>query len=103
MDEAVGEVAEIFSRGDLPSNINRDGTVNEAPEIDSVTEYATEGEKRLHYGLMIAMIVVGQQLEQSLVPLHIVTQFSNRIICNGRLWNVVGETWIPSGVCICLE
>ena len=58
VDEAVGEVAEIFSRGDLPSNINRDGTVNEAPEIDSVTEYATEGEKRLHYGLMIAMIVV---------------------------------------------
>ena len=47
VDEAVGEVAEIFSRGDLPSNINRDGTVNEAPEIDSVTEYATEGEKRL--------------------------------------------------------
>ena len=28
VDEAVGEVAEIFSRGDLPSNINRDGTVN---------------------------------------------------------------------------
>ena len=47
VDEAVGEVTEIFSRGDLPSNINRDGTANEAPEIDSVTEYATEGEKRL--------------------------------------------------------
>ena len=31
VDEAVGEVAEIFSRGDLPSNINRDGTVNEPP------------------------------------------------------------------------
>ena len=58
VDEAVGEVAEIFSRGDLPSNINKDGSVKEAPEIDSVTEYATEGEKRLHYGLMIAMIVV---------------------------------------------
>ena len=58
VDEAVGEVAEIFSRGDLPSNINKDGTIKQAPEIDSVTEYATEGEKRLHYGLMIAMIVV---------------------------------------------
>ena len=47
VDEAVGEVAEIFSRGDLPSNIKKDGTVKEAPEIDSVTEYATEGELSL--------------------------------------------------------
>ena len=30
VDEAVGEVAEIFSRGDLPSNIKKDGTVKEA-------------------------------------------------------------------------
>ena len=58
VDVAVGEVAEIFSRGDAPSRIKRDGTVVEPPEIDSVTEYAVEGEKRLHYGLMISMIVV---------------------------------------------
>ena len=50
VDVAVGEVAEIFSRGDAPSRIKRDGTVETAPEIDSVTEYAMEGEKRLHYG-----------------------------------------------------
>ena len=45
LDVAVGEVAEIFSRNDSQSRINRDGTVNEAPEKDSVTEYAMEGEK----------------------------------------------------------
>ena len=43
IDVAVGEVAEIFSRGDAPSRINRDGTVDDAPEVDSVTEYAMEG------------------------------------------------------------
>ena len=56
-DIAVGEVADIFSRGDAPSRINRDGTVDEAPEMDTVTEYAIEGEKRLHLGLMISMVV----------------------------------------------
>ena len=97
VDEAVGEVAEIFSRGDLPSNINRDGTVNEAPEIDSVTEYATEGEKRLHYGLMIAMIVVWSAIGTIVGTSPI---FSNTISAIGLfamagfgMW--LGETWIP--------
>ena len=97
VDEAVGEVAEIFSRGDLPSNINRDGTVNEPPEIDSVTEYATEGEKRLHYGLMIAMIVVWSAIGTIVGTSPI---FSNTISAIGLfamaafgMW--LGETWIP--------
>ena len=38
VDIAIGEIAEIFTRGDAPSRINRDGTVDEPPEIDSVTE-----------------------------------------------------------------
>ena len=58
VDIAMGEMAEMFSRGDLPSRINSDGTVNAPPEMDSVTEYAKEGEKRIHLGLMISMIVV---------------------------------------------
>lgn len=58
VDVAMGEMAEMFSRGDEPSRINRDGTVNAPPEVDTVTEYAIEGEKRLHLGLMISMVVV---------------------------------------------
>ena len=57
-DVAVGELGELFSRSNTPERINRDGTVKAAPEIDTVTEYAMEGEKRLHLGLMISMIVV---------------------------------------------
>ena len=52
VDVAMGEMAEMFSRGDEPSRINRDGTVNAPPEVDTVTEYAIEGEKRLHLGLL---------------------------------------------------
>ena len=52
IDVAVGQVADIFTRGDQSVN------ENEEPELDTVTEYAVEGEKRVHYGLMISMIVV---------------------------------------------
>ena len=97
LDEAVGEVAEIFSRGDIGSTINKDGTVNDAPEIDSVTEYATEGEKRLHYGLMIAMIVVWSAIGTIVGTSPI---FSNTISAIGLfamagfgMW--LGEIWIP--------
>ena len=97
VDDAVGEIAEIFSRGDLPTTINKDGTVKEPPEIDSVTEYATEGEKRLHYGLMIAMIVVWSAIGTIVGTSPI---FSNTISAIGLLlmagfgmW--LGEIWIP--------
>ena len=52
IDVAVGQVAGIFTRGD------QFVSENEEPELDTVTEYAVEGEKRVHYGLMISMIVV---------------------------------------------
>ena len=97
VDDAIGEVAEIFSRGDLPSKINRDGTVKEAPEVDTVTEYAKEGEKRLHYGLMIAMIVVWSAIGTIVGTSPI---FSNTISAIGLflmagfgMW--LGEIWIP--------
>lgn len=97
VDDAIGEVAEIFSRGDLPSNINKDGTVKQAPEVDTVTEYAKEGEKRLHYGLMIAMIVVWSAIGTIVGTSPI---FSNTISAIGLflmagfgMW--LGEIWIP--------
>jgi hypothetical protein len=95
IDVAIGEVAEIFTRGDLPSRINRDGSVNTPPEIDSVTEYAIEGEKRIHLGLMIAMIVVwsaigaivGTTLGPTLSAIGLVA------MAGFGIW--LGEIWIP--------
>lgn len=97
-DIAMGEVAEIFSRSDTPDTINRDGTVNSAPEMDTVTEYAMEGEKRLHLGLMISMIVVWSAIgtivgtvpflgyEFSALGLLLMAAFG--------IW--LGEKWIPT-------
>ena len=51
IDVAVGQVADIFTRGD------QFVSENEEPELDTVTEYAVEGEKRVHYGLMILSLI----------------------------------------------
>ena len=60
-DIAMGEIAEIFSKGGddskRPGAIQHDGTVNSAPEMDSVADLAVYGEKRLGFGLLIAMIL----------------------------------------------
>lgn len=97
VDVAVGEIAEIFSRGDKPSRINRDGTVNEAPEMDSVTEYAIEGEKRIHYGLMISMIVVwsaiGTIVGTSPIFSHLFSAIGLLLMAGFGMW--LGQIWIP--------
>ena len=95
-DIAVGEVADIFSRGDAPSRINRDGTVDEAPEMDTVTEYAIEGEKRLHLGLMISMVVTWSAIGAivgTIFENHFLSAFGLILMAAFGLW--LGEIWIP--------
>jgi len=95
IDEAVGEIADIFTRTDKSSPINRDGTVDIEPEMDSVTEFAVEGEKRLHIGLLISMIVtwsaiggiVGTTLGPTLSAVGLLSMAAF------GLW--LGEKWIP--------
>ncbi|HIF45682.1 MAG TPA: hypothetical protein EYQ73_02660 [Candidatus Poseidoniales archaeon] len=107
IDEAVGEVADIFSRTDESSNINRDGTVDVEPEIDSVTEFAVEGEKRLHIGLLISMIVtwsaigaiVGTTLGPTLSAIGLLSMAAFGLWL-GEKWiakpsmHILGVTWV---------
>ena len=99
-DEAVGEIASLFSsegeQTDEPGAIKRDGTVNEAAAVDSVTDMAVHGERRLGYGLLAGMVlvwsvlgwVVGTALPPFLGgPLLIIMGLSG-------LW--AGEKWIPN-------
>ena len=96
-DVAMGEMGQIFSSGDSPERINRDGTVDSPPEIDSVTEYAMEGEKRLHLGLMISMIVVWSAIGTIVGTIPI---FGYEFSAIGLLFMAgfgiwLGEIWIP--------
>lgn len=97
-DVAVGELGELFSRSNTPERINRDGTVNAAPEIDTVTEYAMEGEKRLHLGLMISMIVVWSAIGTIVgtVPFfgYEFSAFGLLLMASFGIW--LGEKWIPN-------
>ena len=99
-DEAVGEIASLFSSEDEQTNepgaIKRDGTVDEAAAPDSVTDMAVHGERRLGYGLLAGMVlvwsvlgwVVGTALPPFLGgPLLIIMGLSG-------LW--AGEKWIPN-------
>ena len=100
VDEAIGEMASLFQgEGELrddPGSVQRDGTVEQAPLPDSVTDMAVHGERRLGFGLLAGMVlvwsvlgwVVGTALPPFLGgPLLIVMGLSG-------LW--AGEKWIPN-------
>ena len=62
IDKAMGEVAELFSRGGdehkMAGAVQKDGTVIKPPENDSVADMSIHGEKRLGFGLLIAMVFI---------------------------------------------
>ena len=98
-DIAMGEIAEIFSKGgedfDRAGAIQKDGTVKTAPEMDSVTDLAVHGEKRLGFGLLIAMIfswsLIGTIVGTVLDPILGAIGLSVMAIVGLYL----GEKWIP--------
>ena len=59
-DTAIGEIFDPFERdsGPKPGDILPDGTVYETPELDTITEVAVQGERRLHWALMVTMVFV---------------------------------------------
>ena len=99
-DIAMGEIVEIFSAGgddsSNPGAIQKDGTVIEAPENDSVTDIAIHGEKRLGFGLLIAMIftwsAIGTIVGTVLTPVISATGLLLMVI----IGLILGEKWIPN-------
>ena len=57
-DDAIGEIFDPFVRVKVPGGVEKDGSVKTAPETDVVTDIATEGERRINWVLMGAMILV---------------------------------------------
>ena len=60
IDEALGDVFDPFTEptGAEAGAIQADGSVLSAPEDDIVTSMAKEGERRVNWSLMVAMIFV---------------------------------------------
>ena len=99
-DVAMGDMVEIFSKGgddfERPGAIQKDGTVKTAPEMDSVTDLAVYGEKRLGFGLLIAMIfswsLIGAIVGTVLDPVFGALGLTAMAIIGLYL----GEKWIPN-------
>ena len=99
-DIAMGEIVEIFSAGgddsSKPGAVQKDGTVIAAPENDSVTDVAIHGEKRLGFGLLIAMVftwsAIGTIVGTVLTPVVSATGLLLMVI----IGLILGEKWIPN-------
>ena len=96
-DDAIGEIFEVFDSesGPKPGDILADGTVYETPELDTITEMAVEGERRLHWALMVTMILV-----YSLIGWLVATALEPMIATAGliglaTLGFILGERWVP--------
>ena len=96
-DDAIGEIFEVFDSesGPKPGDILVDGTVYETPELDTITEMAVEGERRLHWALMVTMIFV-----YSLIGWLVATALEPMLATAGliglaTLGFVLGERWVP--------
>ncbi len=99
-DIAVGKVASLFSSGEddflAPGAVQSDGSVVLQAEMDSVTDMAVHGEKRLSFGLLIAMVltwsaigaIVGTVLPEVPSGLGLFTM--------GVFGLYLGERWIPN-------
>ncbi len=96
-DAAIGEIFEVFDddSGPKPGDILPDGTVYKSPEMDTITEVAVQGERRLHWALMVTMIVV-----YSLIGWIVATALDPILATAGlvglaSLGFILGERWIP--------
>ena len=99
-DIAVGEISPLFTSGDEESSgagaVQSDGTVEKAPEMDSVTDLAVHGEKRLSLGLLVAMVFIWSAIG-ALVGTVLPELLSGAgLLFMGILGLYLGERWIPN-------
>jgi len=98
IDEALGDVFDPFAnpKSNDPGTIRKDGSVVSAPESDLVSSMAKEGERRVNWAMMVAMIFVFSAL--SFVA---GTAFSPIIsilllISLAIIGFAFGERWVPN-------
>ncbi len=98
VDEALGDVFDPFaaSTGIEAGAVQGDGSVITAPEDDIVTTMAKEGERRVNWGLMVAMIFVFSAL--SVVAGTAFTPIVSLVLllALAAIGFTLGELWVPN-------
>ena len=99
-DIAVGEITSLFSSGKdeqhAPGAVQSDGTVLQAPEMDSVTDLAVHGEKRLSFGLLVAMVLTWSAIGAIVGTVLPETPSGLGLLGMGIFGLYLGERWIPN-------
>lgn len=99
-DIAVGEIVSLFSAEEdehlQPGAVQRDGTVLSAPEIDSVSDLAVEGEKRLGVGLLVAMVLTWSAIGAIVGTVLPEIPSGLGLLAMGLFGLYLGERWIPN-------
>ncbi|NCG01498.1 MAG: hypothetical protein GWP25_06875 [Euryarchaeota archaeon] len=99
-DIAVGEIASLFSSGKedhlAPGAVQTDGTVLHQSEMDSVTDMAVHGEKRLSFGLLIAMVLTWSAIGAIVGTVLPEIPSGLGLFAMGVFGLYLGERWIPN-------
>lgn len=99
-DIAVGEVVSLFSSGEedhlAPGAVQEDGTVVQQSEMDSVTDMAVHGEKRLSFGLLIAMVLTWSAIGAIVGTVLPEVPSGLGLFAMGVFGLYLGERWIPN-------
>ncbi|MEZ7988468.1 MAG: hypothetical protein QMC49_04095 [Candidatus Poseidoniaceae archaeon] len=99
-DIAVGEITSLFSSGEeehhSPGSVQPDGTVLQKPEMDSVTDLAVHGEKRLSFGLLVAMVLTWSAIGALVGTVLPEIPSGLGLLAMGLFGLYLGERWIPN-------
>ena len=99
-DIAVGEITSFFSSGKeephSPGAVQSDGTVLQKPEMDSVTDLAVHGEKRLSFGLLVAMVLTWSAIGALVGTVLPEIPSGLGLLVMGLFGLYLGERWIPN-------
>ena len=99
-DIAVGEITSLFSSGKeeqhLPGAVQSDGSVGSPPEMDSVTDLAVHGEKRLSFGLLVAMVLTWSAIGAIVGTVLPEIPSGLGLLAMGLFGLYLGERWIPN-------
>ena len=97
-DIAVGEVTSLFSSGKddhhTAGAVQSDGTVLLKPELDSVTDLAVHGEKRLSFGLLVAMVLTWSAIGAIVGTVLPEIPSGLGLLAMGLFGLYLGERWI---------
>ena len=97
VDEAIGEIFDPFSQSSevSPGKVGKDGSVNNPPERDLVSQISIEGEERVNWAIMVSMIVLYSAISIQIGRVFDSVVGTLLLISLAAVGFGLGEIWVP--------